>query len=146
VELHRVTVRRPVLGSQPAVCGGLAPQDGGSGEPGESAGAMWWVGAPGWWVGWVWGVSGRYVVGWRPKCGRGVTRPASPAGRLREQQVDEALDRGLGFVVGQARPLVGLDDHVLLALDVGDHEVQPDHGDVERPAGPDARLDQRRVQ
>ena len=64
--------------------------------------------------------------------------PPPPAGRppgqrLRrgEQQVDEPLDGGLGLVVGQARPLVGLDEHAVGAVGAGHDHVQPRHRDAD---------------
>jgi hypothetical protein len=56
-----------------------------------------------------------------------------------EQQVDEALSGRLRLVVGQARPLVGLDEDIG-AFDVWHEQVEPDDGDVEHLARPAAGI------
>ncbi len=64
-------------------------------------------------------------------------RVHDPAGRgshcgVREQQVEKALRRGLGLVVGEARTFVGFDEQVLRPEQVGQQQVQPDHRDIQR--------------
>ena len=54
---------------------------------------------------------------------------------LGEQQVDEALGGRLRLVVGEAGPLVGLDEDVLGPVDGGHEQVEPGDRDVEGAAG-----------
>src|SRR3954447_2822929 len=72
-----------------------------------------------------------------------ITRSAP---RLREEQIDEARRGRLRLVVGQTRALVGLDEDVVGAVEVGDEEVDPGHRDPDRPAGPHGGLGELRVQ
>ena len=63
-----------------------------------------------------------------------------------KEQVDEALGGGLRFVIGQADPLIGFDDHVIRVLGIAHHQVQAYHGDVQGARGTHRRIGQYGVQ
>src|SRR5689334_16439361 len=57
---------------------------------------------------------------------RGVSHPGSRCGSVGEEQVDEPFDGRPRLVVGEARLLVGFDDHVLGARRRRRDHVDPD--------------------
>ena len=76
----------------------------------------------------------------------GVAARLLPLADGGEQQLDEPSGGRLRLVVGQPRPLVGLDEDVLGPVQVGDEEVQAGHRDADGAAGPDGGLRDLRVQ
>src|SRR3546814_2927021 len=64
---------------------------------------------------------------------------------LGEQEIDETLGRRLRLMVGEAGTLVGLDDHIIRAVEFGNQQVEPHDRNFNGPRGADGGVAERGV-
>ena len=63
-----------------------------------------------------------------------------------KQQIHKAFSRRLWLMVGQSGPLIGFDEHILRLIGGTHHQVEADHGNIQRPRGTHGGIRQCRVQ